>query len=248
MRSRPNSSRNALTGGVFTRRLRRAIRASGGSGMNAAMKGTMTSGAMPPETKTERQFAAAVTRMMRLATAPPSGIPMYIVAMLALRLAPTLVSAATATRFGSAPPRPSPVSSRAIVSDCMSQANIVKSEKSPNAPMAAISTFLRPIRSASQPPITAPMDSPKVLALKNRPFWPAVGMNSRLRPPAATPAACRSSPSQRATRKQNKRVRRAAAAFACSGNGAEGDRTLDLRIANATLSQLSYRPTQGARF
>ena len=27
--------------------------------------------------------------------------------------------------------------------------------------------------------------------------------------------------------------------------GAEGDRTLDLRIANATLSQLSYRPTRG---
>ena len=26
--------------------------------------------------------------------------------------------------------------------------------------------------------------------------------------------------------------------------GAEGDRTLDLRIANATLSQLSYRPMQ----
>ena len=29
------------------------------------------------------------------------------------------------------------------------------------------------------------------------------------------------------------------------GYGAEGDRTLDLRIANATLSQLSYRPTDG---
>ena len=29
--------------------------------------------------------------------------------------------------------------------------------------------------------------------------------------------------------------------------GAEGDRTLDLCIANAALSQLSYRPT-GARF
>ncbi len=27
--------------------------------------------------------------------------------------------------------------------------------------------------------------------------------------------------------------------------GAEGDRTLDLRIANAALSQLSYRPTEG---
>ena len=31
--------------------------------------------------------------------------------------------------------------------------------------------------------------------------------------------------------------------FARVGCGAEGDRTLDLRIANATLSQLSYRPT-----
>ena len=30
--------------------------------------------------------------------------------------------------------------------------------------------------------------------------------------------------------------------------GAAGDRTPDLRIANATLSQLSYRPTQGGRF
>jgi hypothetical protein len=30
-----------------------------------------------------------------------------------------------------------------------------------------------------------------------------------------------------------------------SGCGAEGDRTLDLRIANAALSQLSYRPTEG---
>ena len=27
--------------------------------------------------------------------------------------------------------------------------------------------------------------------------------------------------------------------------GGEGDRTLDLRIANATLSQLSYSPFQG---
>jgi hypothetical protein len=33
-----------------------------------------------------------------------------------------------------------------------------------------------------------------------------------------------------------------------TGCGAEGNRTLDLRIANATLSQLSYRPRQGARF
>jgi hypothetical protein len=31
-----------------------------------------------------------------------------------------------------------------------------------------------------------------------------------------------------------------------SHGGAEGDRTLDLRIANATLSQLSYRPTTRA--
>ncbi len=30
--------------------------------------------------------------------------------------------------------------------------------------------------------------------------------------------------------------------------GAEGDRTLDLRIANAALSQLSYHPTEGSEF
>ena len=36
--------------------------------------------------------------------------------------------------------------------------------------------------------------------------------------------------------------------FIVKSGGAEGDRTLDLRSANATLSQLSYRPTQGARF
>jgi hypothetical protein len=29
------------------------------------------------------------------------------------------------------------------------------------------------------------------------------------------------------------------------GGGGEGDRTLDLRIANATLSQLSYSPEKG---
>ena len=35
-------------------------------------------------------------------------------------------------------------------------------------------------------------------------------------------------------------------ATAGTWSGAEGDRTLDLRIANATLSQLSYRPTRRA--
>ena len=39
-------------------------------------------------------------------------------------------------------------------------------------------------------------------------------------------------------------MRRATAGLRRNG-GAEGDRTLDLRIANATLSQLSYRPTRG---
>jgi hypothetical protein len=32
---------------------------------------------------------------------------------------------------------------------------------------------------------------------------------------------------------------------ASNGGGGEGDRTLDLRIANATLSQLSYSPEKG---
>jgi hypothetical protein len=33
----------------------------------------------------------------------------------------------------------------------------------------------------------------------------------------------------------------------CDGGG-EGDRTLDLRIANATLSQLSYSPEKGEEY
>ena len=32
------------------------------------------------------------------------------------------------------------------------------------------------------------------------------------------------------------------------GGGGEGDRTLDLRIANATLSQLSYSPEKGEEY
>ncbi len=32
------------------------------------------------------------------------------------------------------------------------------------------------------------------------------------------------------------------------GGGGEGDRTLDLRIANATLSQLSYSPKKGPEY
>ena len=32
------------------------------------------------------------------------------------------------------------------------------------------------------------------------------------------------------------------------GGGGEGDRTLDLRIANATLSQLSYSPEKGSEY
>jgi hypothetical protein len=35
---------------------------------------------------------------------------------------------------------------------------------------------------------------------------------------------------------------------ASSYGGGEGDRTLDLRIANATLSQLSYSPEKGDEY
>ena len=41
----------------------------------------------------------------------------------------------------------------------------------------------------------------------------------------------------------NKKANRDAVGFLSESGGAEEDRTPDLRIANATLSQLSYRPT-----
>ena len=73
-----------------------------------------------------------------------------------------------AISIGNAPPSPRPVKGRAHERLCTC-ANAVNKEKRPNKPTDAISTFLRPMLSASRPPISAPKNNPSVLALKKVP-------------------------------------------------------------------------------
>src|ERR1700733_2178650 len=167
-----------------------------------SMIGAMIRGATPPAMNIHRQCDGAIDMLIRLATAPPNGAPLYIRATLALRRPAALHSLTSAMRFGSAPPRPSPVSRRAPQRDRMSQASGFSSEATPNMAIEATSTCLRPIESASRPPASAPMNNPNVLALKKVPSWSGLGLNSGPMPPAATPAACRSMPSQKAASRQ----------------------------------------------
>jgi hypothetical protein len=55
------------------------------------------------------------------------------------------------------------------MSDCTSHATGVSKEKNPNSPTDVTRTFLRPMLSATRPPIKAPNNKPNVLALKNVP-------------------------------------------------------------------------------
>src|ERR1019366_1301292 len=121
-----------------------------------------------------------------------------------------LLSLTREMRFGSAPPSPRPVSARAQDSERMSQARAVSSENSPNSTMEPMTTRLRPIASDSRPPTSAPMNRPTVLALKKSPSCPELGLNSGPMPPTATPAACRSMPSQKTASTQQMMVKAAA--------------------------------------
>jgi hypothetical protein len=85
----------------------------------------------------------------------------------------------------------------------MSRAAAVRIENRPNNTMEPMRMRLRPKESARRPPSSAPASKPRVLALKNVPSCSGVGRNSETMPPAATPAACRSKPSQKATPMQH---------------------------------------------
>ena len=73
--------------------------------------------------------------------------------------------------------------------------------------MQAMSTVLRPRKSAKLPPRKAPSNSPRVLALNTNPNRDELGANSKPIPDAHTPAAWISKPSHKEAKKQNKMVR-----------------------------------------
>src|ERR1700682_1243304 len=142
------------------------------------MSGHEISGVLPQIRNPTRHDASGLRNTTMLAATPPRGIPIYAAAMLELRDLDVLASAASAIRLGIAPPRPSPVRSRAKVKDGMSGANDVRREKTPNVPSEATSTAFRPMRSATKPPTSAPTMSPAPLALKKNPSALGAGWKS----------------------------------------------------------------------
>src|ERR1700716_953259 len=136
-----------------------------------------------------RHASSGRKKTVRLAATPPTGMPMYAIAMLALRDLTALESIASAIKLGIAPPSPSPVRNRAAVNHVISGATDVKIEKKPNAAIEATSTDFRPTRSEIRPPTAAPRRRPAPLALKKSPSACGVGRKRWLTPAAATPAA-----------------------------------------------------------
>ena len=143
---------------------------------------------------------------MAAASAAPIGTPQYIRLTAVPRKRGPAASEVSAIRFGSAAPSPAPVIKRANTSDGKSHASAVTIENRPNSTTEPSSTFLRPCRSASIPPNSAPGSRPSIPALKIQPICILSSENAWAMPTAAIPAACKSSPSIRATKKQSPTV------------------------------------------
>ncbi|MCY1439741.1 hypothetical protein D9M71_559910 [compost metagenome] len=137
------------------------------------------------------------------ANAPPNGTPQYITLTAVPRERMSAASADRAIRLGSAAPSPSPVRKRAASRLFRSHAWAVAMENSPNRITAPISTSLRPTRSASQPPPSAPGNRPRMLALNTAPIMLGLSAKAAAIPGAAMPTDCRSMPSRMATKKHN---------------------------------------------
>src|SRR5258708_31826387 len=109
-------------------------------------------------------------------------------------------------RFGSAPPRPIPVSTRTITRVWKSLTRAVAIDSKPNRQADITSTLFRPMRSASLPPNMAPGSRPNVPALNAQPICATDNPNSRAMRGAATPTDCRASPSRSAQAKHRPSV------------------------------------------
>ena len=83
------------------------------SSMSEAISGARMSGKMPPTIKIHRQWAVLINRLMMLASAAPTGAPLYRIATAERRDAFSPASAPRAMMLGKAPPRPSPVANLA---------------------------------------------------------------------------------------------------------------------------------------
>ena len=151
-----------------------------------------------------------LTMPMIDAITPPNGMPQYMTLTAVLRALFDTASEDNAIRFGSAPPRPMPVSTRTSTSMLKLLTSAVAIDNKPKTHAERISTRLRPMRSARRPPNIAPGRRPNVPALNARPICATDKPNSRAMRGAATPTDCKSSPSSRAMAKQRLKVTTAA--------------------------------------
>ncbi|MNZ90817.1 hypothetical protein D3C78_1097880 [compost metagenome] len=140
------------------------------------------------------------------AEAAPSGTPQYIRLTAVPRRRSPAASEHRAIRLGSAAPRPTPVNRRAPIRLYSSQAWAVAMEKMPNSATEAINTRLRPMRSAIQPPTSAPGSRPRMPALNTQPICSLSSSKAAAMPRAAIPGAWKSMPSSTATAKHRAMV------------------------------------------
>ncbi len=134
------------------------------------------------------------------------GTPQYIRLTARPQKREPAASEVKAIRFGNAAPSPTPVSRRASSSVGKLHASAVTSENRPNSSTDPNRMRLRPWRSASMLPTSAPGSRPRIPALKIQPICILSSAKACAMPTAAIPAACRSSPSIRATIKQSPMV------------------------------------------
>src|SRR6266851_3912770 len=143
---------------------------------------------------------------MRLASAPPAGIPATVMTTLMMLLRPPEASAVNAMRLGNAPPRLNPHRKRITSRLGSPAAQAVHSCNAPNRAVASTRAFLRPQESAIRPPMKAPKKRPSGLASSTTPSCCLESPNSGPSEGAAIPIDCRSIPSITAVRKHSASV------------------------------------------
>ena len=150
----------------------------------------------PPTTNTDghpnRGMIDAATRPP---TAAPSENPQIIVVTAPARRRRGMYSEVSAMAFGMAPPMPRPVTARQAINDSTDCAVAVSSEPTPKISAQAMSTGLRPMRSASGPLTSAPIIMPTSPLEITEPSTPREIFSAAVSAGATKPIACASKPS-----------------------------------------------------
>ncbi len=173
-------------------------------------------------------------------TAPPNGKPAHNSATIPARSRRGQYSEVRLMKLGMAPPSPTPARKRNTSSTSKLGASAVQMVKTPNQAVAPISTALRPTRSASTPKPKAPSESPASAAL-NTALSQGCGMcKSAAMPGAASPIACRSRPSSKATSVHSTTMRICSAP---SGRVSINSETLNAGAAAISIPPQDFGPT-----